>query len=117
AGDLGALGESAKRGLALFVGKAACDSCHRDETFTDQKFHNTGVAQVVTPLDEGRFDDVLRLPSPFNGAGVFSDDPAAGMAKLDGAVQTEQLRGRFRTKSLRHVAETGPYFHDGSMPT
>jgi cytochrome c peroxidase len=113
AGDLAALSKSAKRGLKLFIGKAACDSCHRDETFTDQAFHNTGVMQTP-PFDNGRFADVVRLPSPWNGAGAYSDDPVAGAEKLADVVQTEAMIGQFRTKSLRHVAETGPYFHNGS---
>jgi cytochrome c peroxidase len=67
------------------------------------------------PFDNGRYDDILKFDSPFSGAGAFSDDVAAGMAKLAGLVQTEEMRGQFRTKSLRHVAQTGPYFHDGSV--
>jgi cytochrome c peroxidase len=114
AGDFSALTASAKRGLKLFIGKAGCDSCHTDQTFTDQTFHNTAVMQTP-PYDEGRYEDVLRLDNPFNGAGEFSDDPDAGREKLAGIVRTEDLRGQFRTKSLRQIAETGPYFHDGSV--
>ncbi len=112
AGDPGALSESAKRGLKLFIGKAGCASCHQDETFTDQSFHNTGLAQVVP--DQGRFGDVPRLSNPFNGAGMFSDDPRGGAEKLAGIEQRDEMKGQFRTKSLRHLTETGPYFHDGS---
>ena len=115
--DFGALSESAKRGLKLFIGKAACDSCHQDQTFTDNAFHNTGVVQAVAPYDDGHFADVLRLADPFNGAGIYSDDRDAGAAKLAGLAQTESMMGQFRTKSLRHVAQTAPYFHDGSVPT
>jgi cytochrome c peroxidase len=117
AGDFGALTTSAKRGLKLFIGKAGCESCHKHETFTDQDFHDTGVPQATTPFDEGRFTDVTRLPNIWNGAGEYSDDRAAGAAKLAGIEQTEEMRGQFRTKSLRHVGETGPYFHDGSAST
>ena len=117
AGDFSALHPSAKRGLKLFIGKAGCDACHSHQTFTDQDFHNTAVMQTVLPLDEGRYDDVSRLDNPFNGAGVYSDDRDAGLAKLDGITRTDDMRGQFRTKSLRHVAETGPYFHDGSVDT
>jgi cytochrome c peroxidase len=117
-GDFTALTASAKRGLQLFIGKAACDACHEGQTFTDEDFHNTGVMQVVDPLDEGRYTGVLRaLNNTFNGASVYSDDPVAGAAKLAGLAQTDDLRGKFRTKSLRHVAMTAPYFHDGSMAT
>jgi cytochrome c peroxidase len=115
AGDFEALTESAKRGLKLFIGKAACASCHADETFTDQEFHNTGVAQPV--LDQGRFDDVPRLSSPFNGAGMYSDNQRMGAEKLSGVQQLDEMKGQFRTKSLRNVSETGPYFHNGSADT
>jgi cytochrome c peroxidase len=115
AGDFDALSASAKRGLKLFIGKAGCDSCHKGETFTDQDFHNTGVVQN-DPLDfdNGRYLDVSRLDNPWNGAGSYSDDPDAGTEKLRDIVKNESMIGQFRTKSLRHVAETGPYFHNGS---
>src|SRR5262249_53221796 len=114
AGDTSAISTSAKRGLKLFVGKAGCDSCHDHETFTDQDFHDTGVPQASMPFDDGRFADVTRLPNIWNGAGDYRDDKVAGAAKLAGIVQDEKMRGQFRTKSLRHVEQTGPYFHDGS---
>jgi cytochrome c peroxidase len=120
AGDFSALTMSAKRGLRLFIGKAGCDSCHSGETFSDQKFHNTAVMQKSQPYDLGRYEDVLRLDNPFNGIGAFSDNKDAGHEKLDGIVgvmPTDDMRGQFRTKSLRQVAETGPYFHDGSVST
>jgi len=116
-GDHGALSLAAKRGLQLFIGKAACDACHQDSTFTDNDFHNTGVVQASMPYDDGRYGDVGRLFNPFNGASMFSDAPDVGAEKLAGIVQTESMKGQFRTKSLRHVAKTAPYFHDGSMPT
>jgi cytochrome c peroxidase len=118
AGDHRALSTSAKRGLKLFIGKAGCESCHKHETFTDQDFHNTGVPQMVTPtkpFDDGRYFDVTRLPNIWNGAGEFSDDQNAGAEKLAGIAKNESMRGQFRTKSLRHIAETGPYFHNGSL--
>jgi cytochrome c peroxidase len=55
--------------------------------------------------------------SPFNGAGIFSDDPVAGAAKIAGLAQAEEQKGQFRTKSLRHLTETAPYFHHGDMQT
>jgi cytochrome c peroxidase len=114
AGNFDAISASAKRGLELFAGKAGCDACHSGPAFTDQKFHNTAVWQK-RPFDNGRYDDILRFDSPFTGAGAFSDDVTAGREKLAGVVQTEEMLGQFRTKSLRHVAQTGPYFHDGSV--
>ncbi len=122
AGDESALTAAQKRGLKLFMGKAACNDCHSGPTFTDQGFHNTGVRQSWSPTasatDTGRYQDVARtLSGAFNGAGKYSDNVELGAAKIAGLEQTEDDKGKFRTKSLRHVAETGPYMHNGAFAT
>lgn len=87
AGDTGALSPDARRGFRLFVGRANCGVCHLAPLFTDHRFHNTGVSWGYDDL--GRF-----------------------------AVTGEEAdRGRFKTPSLRNVAETAPYMHDGSLAT
>lgn len=121
-GDHAALDTAAKRGLKLFIGKAGCVECHGGVALTNNRFHCTGVLQAVgdhvPATDTGRYDDLTRiLSSSFNGAGAFSDDPAAGMAKLAGLAQIETDQGRFRTKGLRNVANTAPYMHNGSLAT
>jgi len=94
-GDKTALSEEAQRGLALFRGKAKCALCHTIEKdhalFTDQKFHNLGVGM----------------------------DPAGNLLDLGRYTVTkrEEDRGAFRTPSLRNIAETAPYMHDGSLKT
>lgn len=117
-GDNDAISPSAKRGLRLFVGKAGCVDCHSGPMFTDNDFHVTGVAQAGPNLpeeDEGRFADISSvLEHQFNTASPYSDDPAAGQEKLGGLTPTEEDRGAFRTKNLRNVANTAPYFHTGS---
>ena len=121
AGDHAALSAAAKRGLRLFIGKAACVDCHSGPTFSDDRFHNTGVPQIgatAPRTDNGRFDDLSRtLSNTFNGAGRFSDDQAAGMAKLAGLEVTDDLKGQFRTSPLRHIDKTGPYMHTGGLAT
>ncbi|HMG57038.1 MAG TPA: cytochrome c peroxidase [Kofleriaceae bacterium] len=118
-GDTTALSSAAKRGLRLFIGKAACVDCHSGPTFSDQKFHNTGVPQIginLPRVDNGRFDDLARtLTNAFNGASKYSDDPAAGMAKLAGMQVTDDLKGLFRTGMLRQIDATGPYMHTGGL--
>jgi cytochrome c peroxidase len=57
AGDETAISESAKRGLALFVGKAACASCHSGWRFTDDGFHDIG----TTTTDQGRGREVKNV--------------------------------------------------------
>ena len=122
AGDTTALSAKAARGLRLFAGKAGCTGCHSGEHLSDDDFHVTGVPQKVGPnvpdTDEGHFADVGGLlKSPFNGAGTYSDDPAAGAEKLSEVAMSEQDKGKFRTKALRQISATGPYMHNGSMAT
>jgi cytochrome c peroxidase len=120
-GEEGVLGASARRGLKLFIGKAACVACHSGPTFSDQTFHNTGVPQVgenVPEVDDGRFTDVKKLlENKYGGGSQFSDDPIIGAEKTAGMQPYEADAGKFRTKSLLQVAETGPYMHNGSLAT
>jgi cytochrome c peroxidase len=114
---------AARRGLALFIGKAACNECHTGPVLSDNRFHNDAVEQAVgehtPPVDEGRFEDVpALLRSQFNSAGRYSANPEGGRAKLAALDPAdESTKGQFRTKSLLNVAETGPYFHNGSADT
>jgi cytochrome c peroxidase len=87
AGDTTALSPPARRGRTLFLGRGGCADCHSGPTFTDERFHNTGVA--VGTRDTGRY-------------AVTRD--AADL-------------GRFRTPTLRRIANTAPYMHDGSIPS
>jgi cytochrome c peroxidase len=90
AGDPSALSASARRGMRLFTGRAGCSGCHISPNLTDERFHNTGVAwRTGSPADEGRASVTGRLED----------------------------RGAFKTPTLRQVARTAPYMHDGSIPT
>lgn len=119
AGDAAALDAAAKRGLKLFIGKAACVECHDGPAFTDNDFHNTAVPQEgehVPAEDLGRYAGIdIVLKSPFNANGPFSDDTTTD--KLEGVARTEADKGKFRTKHLRQIAETGPYMHNGRFAT
>jgi cytochrome c peroxidase len=90
AGDSSALSEPARRGLALFQGKAGCGQCHSGPNLTDEQFHNTGVAWRT---------------------GALTDEGRAAVTH----VSTD--RGAFKTPTLREVARTAPYMHDGSLAT
>jgi len=120
-GDHTALTPAAKRGLALFIGKAACVDCHSGPVFTDNKFHNTGIPQagINTPAtDNGRFDEIPKtLSNDFNTWSKYSDDQALGRAKMATLMQTDDLKGKFRTGMLRQIEMTGPYMHTGSLET
>lgn len=84
------LGEAAVKGYELFTSKG-CAVCHTPPLFTDRLFHNVGI---------GTTGDVV--------------PPGAGGVKDLGAPAAP---GSFKTPSLRNVARTAPYFHDGSVPT
>ena len=86
-GDTDALSRAAQRGFRLFIGRADCTACHLGPTFSDQKFHNTGVSW---------------------GSGDLGRYTVTGV---------EEDRGAFKTPTLRNVAETAPYMHDGSIGT
>jgi cytochrome c peroxidase len=86
-GDSTALAADARRGQALFVGRANCSSCHVGANFTDELFHNTGVG--AGGRDAGRY--------------------AVSRRAADYAA--------FKTPTLRDVAMSAPYMHDGSMAT
>ncbi len=88
AGDSSALSASAQRGMALFNStETNCSQCHSGVSFTDNAYHSTGLVAFYS--DDGR-EDVTDNPN---------DD------------------GKFRTPSLRNVALTAPYEHDGSFAT
>lgn len=111
----------AQRGLALFVGRGNCLSCHGGTRLTDDEFHDTGVAPLheTLPADAGRYAGIAALQkNPFRAAGEFSDDRTGAIAKRAQHIkQTPQNYGRFKTPSLRNVALTAPYMHQGQLPT
>jgi cytochrome c peroxidase len=120
-GDGAALTAAEVNGLGVFVGKGKCAACHSGPMFTDNKFHNLGLPQVgpnVPATDNGRLADAPPLlASPFNSAGVFSDDRTTGRLTDVPATPPEEWRGTFRTPSLRNVAASGPYMHAGQIAT
>lgn len=90
AGDEAALSEAAKRGHAVFE-KAKCANCHAGVLFTDLLYHNVGIGATgaTTPTDVGRFK----------------------------VTNVDKDTGAFKTPTLRDVARSAPYFHDGSVAT
>jgi cytochrome c peroxidase len=92
-GDVAGMTDTERHGMWLFESKARCWRCHSGRNFSDNNFHNTGVAWFnrpdAEPTDLGRY----------------------AVTKLDAD------RGKFKTPSLRGVARTAPYMHDGSLAT
>jgi len=85
------MSESARRGRTLFFDtkKTNCTACHAGANFADEKYHNLGVGMDVQKPDLGRYE----------------------------VTKKDEDRGAFKTPTLRNVALSPPYMHDGSQKT
>jgi cytochrome c peroxidase len=92
------LSREEQTGLRVFRGKGNCTLCHVGPTFTDERFHNTGVAWHEPPQGSGK-------------AGSFADEGRFPITR------NATDRGAFKTPTLREVVQTAPYMHDGSIAT
>jgi cytochrome c peroxidase len=88
AGDETAISEEAKRGWEVFQ-RIGCTNCHDGLLFTDLQYHNVGIGMDKPNPDLGRYN----------------------------VTKQDKDRGAFKTPTLRDVARSGPYFHDGSAAT
>lgn len=88
AGDATALNEQELRGLERFIG-VGCTSCHVSPTVGGSLFQKLGFIKPFESKDKGRFD--------------MTKDPAD--------------TNMFKVPSLRNIAKTAPYLHDGSVAT
>jgi len=122
-GEKEALNLSAQRGLSLFKGKAKCVLCHTIDgdyaLFSDEAEHNTGIGYNASmfPKKSNRTitigsDYILEfdLSSVHASTERMSNDLGRYEITLD-----PDDRWRYRTPSLRNVALTAPYMHDGSI--
>ncbi|MDE0715039.1 MAG: hypothetical protein OXI10_09265, partial [Gammaproteobacteria bacterium] len=111
---------SARRGLKFFVGEGRCSLCHFGPGFSNDEFHHIGLLHFVDGdrVDPGRHGGLDRyLRSPYTRAGPHSDEPPRSAAGAPGNFVSRNPDdwGRFRVPSLRNVAATAPYMHDGSL--
>ena len=89
-GEITALTREERQGMWIFESRGGCWRCHSGQgNFTDEKFHDTGVGAEDGIPEEGRF----------------------------AVTKDEADRGRFKTPTLRGIALTAPYMHDGSFAT
>lgn len=111
---------SAQRGLKIFIGEGRCNLCHFGPLFTNGEFGDIGIPHFIGKgkVDKGRFGGITKLNSnPYNLLGPYSD----GSEK--DAIRTQHIKsqfrnfGEFKIPSLRNVADTGPYMHNGSLAT
>lgn len=99
------LTEQESRGLELFEGRAGCSSCHTPPTFTNFTYHNAGIPR--NPDNPFYF-----LSTKFNPLGQNWKDK--GLGGFTG--KTADI-GKFKTPTLRNIAATAPYTHNGLFNT
>lgn len=108
---------AAQRGAQIFVGRGRCSLCHFGPNFTHGEFHEIGIPifRKSGGVDWGRYQGIKLLrASRFNLLGPFNDDPdpesAISTRHVDLHPQTFE---QFKVPSLRNVALTAPYMHNG----
>lgn len=117
-----AVSEQAKRGFDVFSGKANCIACHsvgeKTALFTDNKLYNTGLGFHMAMRKEPETERMLIAP------GIYLDVKASvknsfstrrGDLGYYEVTQDPDDRWKYRTSSLRNIALTAPYMHNGSM--
>jgi cytochrome c peroxidase len=122
-GDKTALSESAIRGLEIYRTKGRCQDCHTigqtNATFTDNKFHNIGVGfKRIQPK-------VMQIANAFRKAKqqgqdidktILGDQEVSELGRFVVTLRPSDI-GAFKTSTLRNIAVTAPYMHDGSLQT
>jgi cytochrome c peroxidase len=122
-GEKDALTDAQRRGFDLFVNKGRCVSCHVIEqtqaVFTDGRFHNIGVGindiQKDVPQLAGAYIDAKVKASEVD-VKVLGDKRTSELGRFAVTTAFDDL-GSFKTPTLRNVAVTAPYMHDGSKKT
>lgn len=123
--DEQALEPSAQRGFEVFRGPGHCVACHSigDEAalFTDQKLHNTGLGFLASMAPRGGLRKSEVAPGTsinYDLAAVAhsAETPPTDLGRYE-VTQNADDRWKFRTPSLRNIALTRPYMHNGSLPT
>ncbi|MEZ5541775.1 MAG: cytochrome c peroxidase [Pseudomonadota bacterium] len=96
-----------RRGFILFDGKGLCFTCHESPLFTNHAYSNIGVPKNPD-------NPFYTMPPEFNPAGTAFVDLGLG---LNPTVLSTAENGKFRVPTLRNVALTAPYMHNGVFQT
>ncbi len=113
--------QAAQRGLALFLGRGRCYVCHSGPTFSNGEFSDIGVPYFIGKgqVDPGRHGGIQALQaSRYNLLGPYNDDATRATATgTRHVMQDHRHFGEFKVPSLRNLAATAPYMHNGSRRT
>lgn len=109
-----ALSELAARGMEIFKGKGGCIACHNGPNFSDSDFHNTGLKRN-SEFDKPALQKMLSFDAKRMKDADWekvSDDGGRYLVTHD---KTDWKK--FKTPTLRNLADTAPYMHDGRYQT
>jgi len=121
-GEATALSPAAQRGFVLFAGRAQCVTCHslgpEGTLFTDGEYHSTGVGtRTIAGTALGALSlRVASASSSERDAMLAIDSDVAALGRFVVTRKPADI-GKYKTPSLRNVALTAPYMHDGSVAT
>ena len=115
-GEAAALTLAQRRGLALFTGRAACSRCHVVEggAFSDGDYHPGEVLAELAPRMAAAARETAGLSLEQRRRAVPARAEVAALGRYLVTLRPTDI-GRFRTPSLRNVAVTAPYMHDGGV--
>jgi len=115
AGGKGALSDEAKRGLEIFTGKGRCVECHHGVNLSDEKYYALNVPENPSLLGEPRVTATMRFVARvyhYEDYRELKEDPGRYLITKD-----RKDWKAFRTPTLREIARTGPYMHNGVLAT
>lgn len=122
-GDKKAMTPAQIRGFQVFMGQGRCVSCHTVEQdqalFTDNRFHNIGIGINQMQKDVPRLADKFLKAKTQGGnvdKAVLSDPKTSNLGRFAVTDALDDM-GSFKTSTLRNIAMTAPYMHDGSLKT
>ena len=108
-GDDDALTERQKKGALVFFGRGNCSECHVPPNFSDSDFHNISVPNAGFETEE-------MFPHNREICGGIEEDVDPGRAEVSFLRTSPSDLGRFKTPTLRNIALSGPYMHNGVFP-
>jgi cytochrome c peroxidase len=121
--ELNAISPASQRGYQLFTGKAACSTCHtltgNNALFTDQLLHNTGIGYLQSMSKTPETINIQIAPGIFTKMTTtdtqsVTETKASDLGQYE-ITQNPAHRWSYKTPSLRNIALTAPYMHNGSL--
>jgi cytochrome c peroxidase len=114
-GNRSALSGDAKKGYELFTGKGTCTECHYGVNLSDDKFHALNIPENPEHLKDPRITATRRFVAKvyhYDDYATLNEDPGRYLITKD-----RKDRKAFRTPTLREIAKTAPYMHNGIFAT